>query len=87
MSKELEIIKSKGIGYTEEEYNNALSNIEEKLETLEIIKRANKNIKAGYYIDCDNPCLMILDSNGSVIDWYHLDEEKIDMVNRVLKEM
>jgi hypothetical protein len=61
--------------------------IEKELEVLDIIRMARKNIEAGRYIDYDNSCLMIKDYEGSVVDWYKLDESKIAKVNEVLNNV
>ena len=63
-----------------------LKEVQKVLEVLDIIKRAaRKNLEAGKYINYDNPCLMIKDYEGKVVDWHTIDEADIDKVNEVLK--
>ena len=57
--------------------------LEEILTVYNILKKANKNIKGGAYIEFDNYCLMIKDNQGKVVDWYGLSEDNANLVYRV----
>ena len=57
------------------------------LEALKPLLNAlfEKNIiKLGFYIDFDNPCLMILDDHENVQDWFPLDFETYTLLQEWL---
>ena len=61
--------------------------IEKELKALALLKPLFKegSLKAGQYIDWDNPCIMVKDTKtDSVINWYRCSEDSVDLLNEVM---
>lgn len=71
-------------GYTDDEIFSvlqALGKLEDLLENL----LKSKYIKIGFYIELDNPCVMILHENNKVLDWIDLDLKTYKYLQELLE--
>ena len=65
-----------------EETYEARGIIEKQLELLENLLQS-KYVQAGFYIELDKPCIMILNEEGKVLDWIDIDFEMLQEVKNV----
>lgn len=70
-------------------YKKEFDELENTLKAIELLKPALiKNIKSGAYIDFDNYCIMVLDMQGNLVDWYKLkDEKEMKFLNGFLRSL
>ena len=59
-------------GYTDDEIFSVLQALG-KLEDLFEKLLQSKYIQTGFYIELDNPCIMISNEEGKVLDWIDID--------------
>ena len=74
---------------TSEELNKELGcPLEKIVKALALLKPLFQegSLKAGQYIDWDNPCIMVKDIHrtDNVIAWYRCSEEDINLLNEVM---
>lgn len=71
-----------GKAYTGRDIYEAKAVLEKQLDLLENLLRS-KYIQAGFYIELDKPCIMILNEEGKVLDWIDIDFEILQEVKNV----